>query len=196
MIYYLHDIYEINAATKNRKRAEMFDRFYYYTEDWNGSIFFIDIFLLFSDLHVLDRRVTPRNHTDVFTWHQWEHNWRIHYFVMLSYFLLVLSFIGISCSDLLFTKLIANSPIMANLIEMKVEELNVCLEEKLDDSMIKFKLRNILLMHREMTELSLQWSRCQVKHLSNGFESFTHVQWPISSKFLKRYALRICRVDK
>lgn len=114
-------------------------------------------------------------------------------FITLSCYhtiLLVLSFIGISCSDLLFTMLIANTPIMANLIEMEVKELNVCLEEKLGDSMIKFKLRNILLMHREMTELSLSWSRCQVKHRSNGFESFTHFNRFIAT--MDRSFFKIC----
>lgn len=177
MIYYLHDIYKVNATTKNRRRAAIFDRFAYYTE----VIFMCGIILYFLSalfyflypiyMYLIERKVVEL----IPTYFPGIDENTTSGFIMLSCYhgiLMVAASIGISCSDLLFTMLIANTPIMANLIEMEVEQLNDYLEVKQSD-MIKLKLRNILLMHREMTELSCYSISRQTFFVYN-FESFTH----------------------
>lgn len=61
--------------------------------------------------------------------------------------------IGATASDCLFTMLIANTPVLSLLIEMEVEQLNEALtSDKVDKLLVKTRFRNMLLMHREMTE--------------------------------------------
>lgn len=158
MINYLHDIYKVNATTKNRARATLFDRYAYYTEGifkCGVALYFMSVlsyFLYPIYMYVIDGKIVQL----LPTYFPGIDEDTINGFIMLSSYhvaLLVFSFIGLSACDLLFTMLIANTPIMANLIEMEVEQLNDHLVEKLqDDFMIKMKLRNILLMHREMIE--------------------------------------------
>lgn len=77
------------------------------------------------------------------------------FIVLAGYQTLVISmaFVAASACDFLLTLLIINVPIMAELIEMEIQTLNDILStEKIDVPMVKFKLRNILLMHRETTE--------------------------------------------
>lgn len=67
--------------------------------------------------------------------------------------LLLVAFTAASSVDFLFTMLIANTPVMAILIEMEVEQLNdILTSPKIDVLLMKSKFRNVLLMHHEMTE--------------------------------------------
>lgn len=76
----------LEKSKKSRNIRSFFLLHWSHFQVWNGPLLFIDVPLLFvSDLHVLDRRGSRPNSTDVLTWHQWEHNWRIHYIVMFPY---------------------------------------------------------------------------------------------------------------
>lgn len=73
----------------------------------------------------------------------------IYHIVLLS-----VAVVGATASDCLFTMLIANTPVLSLLIEMEVEQLNDALaSENTDKLLVKSKFRNMLFMHREMTEL-------------------------------------------
>lgn len=78
------------------------------------------------------------------------------YVVLICYHLALMVFgcTGIAGSDFLFTMAIANTPIMSNLVGFEVELLNEELKHKENAPMINGRFRNILFMHREMTELS------------------------------------------
>lgn len=158
MINYVHDIYKINAATKCRQRAELFDRFAFYTE-----IIFKVGFLLYA-VSMLSYFVYPF-YMYLFkgevvalipTYAPGINEKSFSGFITLTCYhllLMALAVIAVAACDLLFTMLIANVPVMANLIAMEVQELNEILTSKrVDELRVKFKLRNIFLMRREMTE--------------------------------------------
>lgn len=76
-------------------------------------------------------------------------------FILLSgYHIIVMAFgfFALAGSDFLFTMVVTNTPIMACLAKMEAEQLNEELKNQESASMIKWRLRNILLMHLEMTE--------------------------------------------
>lgn len=158
MINYLYDIYKVNATTKNQRRAAVFDRFAYYTEVVFKSgvvLYFAStigyLFYPFCMYFLKGEIVTliPTYFPGI------DENTTNGYIILSCYhiLLLFLSFVGISCSDLLFTMLIANTPIMSNMIELEVEQLNdILTSPKMDTLLMKSTFRNLLLMHREMTE--------------------------------------------
>lgn len=60
---------------------------------------------------------------------------------------------GSACSDFMFVMLIVNMPVMSTIFVDNVDELNEILrEETVDVPLAKAKLKNILLMHREIWE--------------------------------------------
>lgn len=64
---------------------------------------------------------------------------------------LCLGYFGIAASDLLYCMIVVNTPLMKNLIEIEVIQLNNVLNSKKPDILqIRFKLRNIILMYIEM----------------------------------------------
>lgn len=158
MINYVHDIYKTNAATKCRQRAELFNRFAFYTE----IIFKIGFVLYF--LSILSYFVYPfymylfkREVVALIPTYAPGINEKsfVGFATLTCYHLLlmVLAVIAVAACDLLFTMLIANVPVMANLIAMEVRELNEILtRERVDELSVKYKLRNLFLMHREMTQ--------------------------------------------
>lgn len=75
--------------------------------------------------------------------------------VLFGYHSLImfLGFVAASACDFMFTMLIVNIPVMAELIKMEMGRLNDILTgEKVDAPLMKCTLRNIVLMHRGMTE--------------------------------------------
>lgn len=158
MINYLHSIYKVNATTKNRQRAALFDRFAEYTEIIFicGVIVYsscVIIYLLYPIyMYLFKGKIVPLLPT---YFPGIDENTTGGFIALFCYhlLLLMLSSVGISSSDLLFTMLIANTPVMAILIEMEVEQLNDALtSQKVDKLLVESKLKNVLLMHREMTE--------------------------------------------
>lgn len=158
MINYLNDIYKVNVASKDKKRSAYFDNFSFYMEIvfkcgtityfLSAFSYFVNpIYMYWSEGEIVTLLPTYFPGVDEKT---------VNGFIILTGYhltLIILALIASTASDFLFTMLIVNTPIMAVLIEMEVEELNTILIEKPNDSaMVKFKLRNIFMMHREMTE--------------------------------------------
>lgn len=158
MVNKLHAVYKANVNTKVLRRRTLFDRFAFYTE----MVFKCGTFLYF--LSVVAYFVYPI----YMYWFKREivtlmpiyiagiNEDTASGFVIVSCYhviLLLVAFIAASAVDFLFTMLIVNTPVMAVLIEMEVEELNDILSRrKIDVLLMKSKFRNILLMHGEMTE--------------------------------------------
>lgn len=154
----MHGIYKANAATVSRKRALLFSRFAFYTE----NVFKVGICLYFLSatafflypmhMYLNEGKIVPLAPTylpgideETFS----------GFIILTCYhiFIIIMAFIAASSCDCTFTMIILNVPIMALLIKMEVEQLNDALtSEKVDKLLVKCKLRNILLMHREMTE--------------------------------------------
>lgn len=68
-------------------------------------------------------------------------------------FITGLTLIGIGSVDLLFIAVFVNVPVLSTIFGDNIRDLNKILrEEKVDDLQAKAKLRNILLMHREIWE--------------------------------------------
>lgn len=83
-----------------------------------------------------------------------DENTRNGYIVLSAFHVasLILGIIACCATDLLFTMITINTPVMASLIEDEVNQLNETVEgEKPQPMLAKVKLRNILLMNRERT---------------------------------------------
>lgn len=158
MINYLHNIYKVNAKSKDQRKSAMFDRFSYYTEIvFKCGCFLyllsvISYFLYPMYMYLFEGKIVTL--LPIYLPGINEHS-ASGFIIISSYHVLLLAvaFVAASGCDFLFMMLIANTPIMAILIEMEVEKLNEILTaQKFDAPLMKTKLRNILLMHREMTE--------------------------------------------
>lgn len=67
--------------------------------------------------------------------------------------LTALTVTGSACSDFMFVTLVVNIPVMSTILVDNVEELNEILkEETVDEPLAKAKLKNILLLHKEIWE--------------------------------------------
>lgn len=66
---------------------------------------------------------------------------------------IALATIASACTDFMFIMIIANIPVLSNIFKDEVKELNETLsEEDADIRVVRGRLRNILLMHRELWE--------------------------------------------
>lgn len=158
MINYLYEIYKVNAVTKCEKRASLFNRFAFYTEivfKCGALLYLLSIsayflypiymYLFKGEVIVVLSIYFPGI----------DETTAGGYIFLLCYHItvLALAFIAVSACDFLFTMLIVNTPVMATLIEVEVQQLNgILTSAAVDVPLMKSKLRNILLMHREMTE--------------------------------------------
>lgn len=174
MINYLYEIYKVNAATKCQQRASLFNRFAFYTEvvfKCGTALYVVSIssyflypiytYLFKGEVIVVLSIYFPGI----------DETTREGYIFLLCYHIavLVLALIAVSACDFLFTMLIVNTPAMAVLIEMEVQQLNdILTSEKVDVPLMKSKLRNILLMHREMTEW-VNWILRRKKNYLNSY---------------------------
>lgn len=77
-------------------------------------------------------------------------------FIILTIFhlnLIVLGALGTACSDLSFTMVIVNVPVLGNIFTDNIKDLNDILKEKRPNlPMMKARLLNIFLQHREIAE--------------------------------------------
>lgn len=66
---------------------------------------------------------------------------------------IILTVIGSACTDFMFVMIIVNMPVLSTIFVDNVKELNEILKEKtVDVPLAKAKLKNILLMHKEIWE--------------------------------------------
>lgn len=163
----MYDIYKVNANTKNHMRRTLFDRFAFYTEmiiECGAFLYFLSIISYFVYpiyTYWLKREII----TLLPTFMPGIDEGSASGFIIITCYhilLLLVALVAASACDFLFTILIANTPVMATLIEMEVQQLNdILTSQKVDVLLMKSKFRNILLMHREMTEWVkwvLQWN--------------------------------------
>lgn len=158
MINFLHGIYKVNAATNCPRKASLLNRFALYTEIvFYGSVLLYILsgigYLLYPIyMYVVEGEIVVM----IPTYMPGINEETPSGFIVLTclhLILLIASVIGAAACDIMFTMLIANTPIMANLIKVEVEQLNDALtSEKVDKLLVKFRFRNMLFMHREMTE--------------------------------------------
>lgn len=158
MINYLDGIYKANVKTEDKRRAAYFQKFSYYTEivfKGGNFLYFLSVLSYFVNplfQYIFENEVVTLLPTYL---PGIDENTFDGYVILSCYHLvlMIVGFIAASASDFLFTMLIINTPILALLIGLEVEQLNEELDaDKPDAVAIKNKLRNILLMHREMTE--------------------------------------------
>lgn len=158
MINKLHDVYKVNATTKDYNRRTLFDRFAFYTEmvfKCGTSLYFLSALSYFVYpiyVYSIKREIITLMPTYL---PGIDEGTATGFVIVTCYHIVLLSvaFVSASACDFLFTMLIANTPIMANLIQMEVQQLNdILTSPKIDAPLLNTKLRNILLMHREMTE--------------------------------------------
>lgn len=156
MINHLCGIYKVNVKTKDPNRRAVFDRFAFYTEmvfKCGCLLYFLSMlsYLVYPFyMYLFEREIVTMlpiylPGIDEATVTGFAATTCYHLTIM------ILACIAASAVDFLVTMLVINIPIMAMLIEMEVEKLNgavTCGKELL----VKSKMRNILLMHREMTE--------------------------------------------
>lgn len=160
-VNYLNDIYKVNVATKDAKRLAYLNQFSNYMEicfktgmilySLSTLAFFINPIYMYVFEHkvvTLAPEYVPGIKESTFDG-----------FIILSCYhlvIVVLALVAASASDFLFTMLVISTPVLAVLVKMEVGHLNEALRQGTSDAdnvaNIKFKFRNILLMHRDMTE--------------------------------------------
>lgn len=158
MINTMHDVYKVNVKTSVFRRKALFDRFAFYTEivfKCGTILYGLSVLSYFAYplyMYLMEKKIV----TVMPTYIPGIDEDSVGGFVITTgYHIIVLAFgmIAASACDFLFMMIIVNIPVMAELIKMEVQQLNEILtSEKVDMSLMRYKLRNILLMHREMTE--------------------------------------------
>lgn len=180
----MHEIYKLNAKTNDS------DRFAFYTEcifkcgfalnlSSILSYFVYPLYMYFFQGSIITLLPTYIPGIDENT---------ITGYVIISFYhimLLSVALVAASACDFLFTMIITNTPVMAELIAMEVQKLNELLtSEKVDVPLAKATFKNILLMHRETAE----WVKFFVnldRH-RNSLDNYRFV------KMLDRIFFKIC----
>lgn len=158
MINYLHGIYKVNAVTNCQRRASLFNRFALYTEIvFYGCVFLYCLTAIGYLVYPIYMYVYESEIVAILPTYLPGINEKTPSgFIILTCYqltLLIATVIGAGACDIMFTMLIANTPVMAKLIKAEVELLNDALSsEKVDKLLVRSRFRNMLLMHREMTE--------------------------------------------
>lgn len=66
---------------------------------------------------------------------------------------IILAVMATACTDFMFVMIMVNMPVLSNIFSDNVHELNEILRsERIDELAVKARVRNILLMHREVWE--------------------------------------------
>lgn len=158
MIDYLNDIYKVNITVKDRRRLEILERFSFSMElvyKLGVCLYIVaGIAFLLNPIYMywfrgeivtlgptfvpgIDEK-TPKGYIAVTCFHL---------------ILIVFTVIASAATDFLFTLFVVNTPLLATLFRDEVNHLNLLLKDNAADSiLVKFKLRNILLMHREIKQ--------------------------------------------
>lgn len=160
----LVDIFRINSKVSAHGRQVMLDRFLKYTEYLfkmalslyvlaSGGYFIYPFYryktademvpVMLSFLPFIDENTTSG-------------------YVILFVFhvnLIILGTLGTACSDLSFTMVIVNVPVLGNIFGDNIEDLNETLRDEHQNlRFIKARLMNILLQHREIFEWVMKFS--------------------------------------
>lgn len=157
MANFILGIYKVNSTVKDKKRLKMFHTcslaselifklcgFLYFSFSLTYAVY--PVYMYFFQNEVVSALQTFLPGVDETTTEGFIVT------VMYHMILIILGSIGFAASDLLITLIIINTPIMAASIEDEINQLNDMLRKKNNDSLaIKYKLRNIFLMHQDMT---------------------------------------------
>lgn len=152
------DVYRQNSHSNVHKRYMLMNRFCNHTEmifklgSALYSLSVISYFLYPIYIYVLDREymvLLPLYLPGV------NEQSISGYTVLITFhiFLLIFGFVGSCASDFLFTMIIINARVMSNILRDNVNELNEILATKNYEKVtMKMKLKNIFLIHQEMTK--------------------------------------------
>lgn len=151
-------VYKQNSNEKAYKRFRMCQQFMFYTE-WifkvGMGLYSLSLVSYYSYplyVYVMKNEVTVI--VDLYLPGVDEKSKAGYVTLLIFHIILTLTaFIGSCCSDFLFTMIIINVPLMANIFNANVNEINEILsDEKYDRFYAKMKFRNIILIHKEITE--------------------------------------------
>lgn len=158
IIVFINNLYTTNKDNRIGERGRLFARYMFYTDSLfkYGSILyglcFINYYVSTAYMFIFEHQITtiiPNFIPGI------DHTTLKGYLIHLVYhtFILVLACLGLFVTDILFVILVANAPIMADLIRLEVDELNNLLTKTQQNQIeIKFRLRNLIMMHKEMTK--------------------------------------------
>lgn len=157
MIVKVVDIYKQNSSTKAYKRYRMCLRFTLYTEYiFKCGMVLYSLSLLTYYLYPLYVFVTEKKLIPIVDLYLpgVDETTNVGYVTLAIFHIILTScaFMGSTSSDFLFTMLISNVPLMANILSENIDELNEIVgAEKHDRYLAKMKLRNIILIHKDIT---------------------------------------------
>lgn len=154
---FIKHLFKLHISTKSTERLELFKRFAFYNDTtvkaavtlYIGAVasFFpypLYMYYIKDQLVPLILLYVPGVDENTVSGYI--------FLVIFHSFLLLLTVIGMSVCDILYALMIINIPIFARLIEDEICQLNVILEQNSQTAHIwKYRLRNILIMHQEMT---------------------------------------------
>lgn len=154
----LVSIYKENSFTNDPNRCEMIKLFVFLTEYMFKigisaylfacvPLFLTNIYFYFikGELNPLVPLFIPGIDSNTY------HGYIIHY--VFHTIVILLGFVGSTCSDFFFAMLIINVPVMSNILKDNFDELNASMaQKKLNASIVHGKFINILLIYREKSQ--------------------------------------------
>lgn len=158
-IYFILYLFKIHIKTKSDFRLALFERFALYNEliFKNGVVIYTGaaasffpypayMYFFENEKVPLLSMYIPGIDETTFTGHM--------ILIMLQVPLLIMAIVGLTSCDIMYAMLIINIPILARIIEDEVNQLNELLgKESFRTHVLRFRFRNLLLVHREMCEL-------------------------------------------
>lgn len=157
LITYLEKIYKANEKTRAASRTRIFHRCSFFMEfaiKYGTILYFLSVlsyyaFALYMYVYEHEFVTLLPNYIPGI-----DYKTKYGYAIYFAYHSISIffGFIGTSACDFFFVMITFNTPLLAALISEDIAELNDLLAAPRQDSQrIKYHLRNILMMHREMT---------------------------------------------
>lgn len=158
LINKLVEVFKMNAKVTVNGRQEMLERHLTFTELlFKGGVFFYTISTFGYFLYPLYHYHTfneviplvPSYLPGV------DENTQTGFIILTIFhlFIIIFGLFGSACIDFNFMMIIVNVPVLANILKDNISEQNeMLIKKKTMPVMIKAKLRNIFLLHREITE--------------------------------------------
>lgn len=152
------DIYMMNAKTDKRSRQKLLHKYGFYTEVvLKGGFILYCLAVAFYFINPLYSYFFRNEIVALIPLYfpYFDENTKAGFIgiSVIHIIFFVVSVVGSACTDFMFIMIIVNVPFLSNIFKDNLSDVNEMLrEEEVNILFVKAKLRNILLMHREICE--------------------------------------------
>lgn len=151
----IQNLYKIHVKTESTERIQYFNKFALATEYLfivMGTLYLLSVFTFFPYpvyMYVIENKVV----TIIPIYLPYLDYTKFMGYCILSAFhitMFIFATLGILACDFFMAIAIISTLIFAKLISLELEQIDVDRQEKCAESLVKGRLRNVLLMHQEM----------------------------------------------